>query len=324
MPFKGGKHIRSVSSHGRKFSWQKLFGTSAASPQPVVTCRVLYVHIPKAGGSAVNDYFSRRLGLENCAIHAEGLLRDPSADLSTVSQKQFISAHLTLPRLLEQINQPDRFVMTVLRNPLEQTVSHLAWMRYQAEKSQEAAFSKLPEYVQELVGKLAETDLSDPEGLDALLASLCPRERSFFDNCQTRYLTRQLNDPVNESQLAQAIQGLQAFNLVGLAEYMQDLFDCLSWRLGLPGADGARRVNVSRTKFGLDASNPAIGEVLEPYIRFDRQLYAEAKLHFFSSMFRFWQDVEKSGVDFINRKTLARAMSDRAARSVQVTGEKAR
>ena len=295
-----------------KLTAKWLFGRHEAPVRHELMPKVLYVHIPKAGGSAVNDYFRNQLGSEHCAIHAERVLQDKSADVPAVAEKSFVSAHMLLPRLLEQLNQTDRLIMTVLRNPLEQTISHLAWMRYQAEKNRQAAFEELPPHVQQLVIDLSEINLAEPKELEQFLGALGPRVIGFFDNCQTRYLSRQTTERVTEVQLQEAYNSLERFDIVGVAKYMQDLFDWLSWHLGLPPADGSRRVNVSQSKYGLDVANPELTEVLAFYIQFDQQLYCQAQRYFCTALFRLWELAERSGSGILNRKQLSALLAQRA------------
>lgn len=275
--------------------------------------KVLYVHIPKAGGSAVNAYFAERFGDGNCFAHAENRIQDGKSDDSKVKASRFVSAHLIYPRLRRHFSEQDRFTMTVLRTPMEQVTSHLAWMRYQTDARQKRAFGALPDFLKQLVDRMSRVDLGNPVTLEKFLGELEPRELTFFDNCQTRYLIPYVNGPLAPGMLARARRNLQALHFVGISERMQDVFDYLSWHFRLPPAEGGRRVNESRQKYGLDAADPALREVLKPYVALDEELYSEARRLFGAAMYDIWSRIEDERPGVLDRKLLHRALTGRSA-----------
>ncbi len=277
--------------------------------------KILYVHIPKAGGSAVNQYFTERLGKDNCLLHAENLLSDKTADHSTADTRRFVSAHLVYPRLHQHFSGQQRFVMTVLRSPLEQLVSHLAWVRYQTDIRQKMAFASLPEFVQQLARRLAKVNISNPRVLEKFLGELEPRELAFFDNCQTRYMVAYVNGPLAPGVVARAKRNMQAFDFVGIAERMPDVFDFLSWRFRLIPADGSVMVNRSRQKYGLDTSDPALCEVLRPYCAFDQEIYAYAKRLFAIKIYEMWLELSRQDASIINHGAIHQQLRRRCRAS---------
>lgn len=276
--------------------------------------KILYIHIPKAGGSAINAYFSERLGKTACLPHAENLLAGAPIEPSNAPDHRFVSAHMIYPRLRTHFVEQARFTMTVLRRPIEQTMSHLAWVRFQTDPAQKRAFSSLPDFLKDLAQRMKSTDLGNPVALEKFLAGLEPRELAFFDNCQTRYLVPNVKGPLAPGVVERARTNLQALDLVGIAEKMQDVFDVLSWRLGLAPAEGDRRVNPSRYRYGLDPTDEALREVLRPYVRLDEQLYEQACRLFGASVYKVWTEIDDRAGKIINRKrihdTLQRGVAD--------------
>lgn len=274
--------------------------------------KILYVHIPKAGGSAVNAYFAERFGDRECFPHAENRLNDKDADHSKVDRCRFVSAHLIYPRLRRHFADQQRFVMTVLRTPMAQITSHLAWVRYQTDAKQKRAYGALPEFLKQLAQRMSKIDLGNPVALEKFLEGLEPRELAFFDNCQTRYLIPYVNGALAPGMVARAKRNLQALDFVGISERMQDVFDFLSWRFRLAPAEGSKRVNESKQKFGLDAGDPALREVLKPYVALDEELYREAHRLFAAAIYGTWREVESARPGVIDRKLLREALQNNA------------
>lgn len=274
--------------------------------------KVLYIHIPKAGGSAVNAYFAERFGNGNCFPHAENRLQDSKLDHSKVDSSRFVSAHLIYPRLRQHFSGQDRFTVTVLRKPMEQITSHLAWVRYQTDARQKRAYGALPDFLKQLAQRMAKIDLGNPVTLEKFLGELEPRELAFFDNCQTRYLIPHVNGPLAPGMLARAKRNLQTLDFVGISEQMQNVFDYLSWHLRLSPAEGSRRVNESQQKFGLDAGDPALREVLRPYVALDEELYKEGRRLFGAAIYEVWSRIESERPGLLDRKRLHRALTQRS------------
>ncbi len=265
---------------------------------------ILYVHIPKAGGSAVNDYFQQRLGKAACLLHAENQFRGKKPDPASFSNFEFISGHLVYPNLKRHADSGDRFRMTVLREPLEQLVSHIAWIRFQTEPEQSRAFRSLPDNVKRLAERLTRFSPGNAEALESFMASLESPDLAFFDNCQTRYLLPQVKGSVAPGMLRRARRDLEGMDFVGLSEYMPDVFDYLSFRFGMKPAEGDMRVNESRKKYGLDSKDPAIRSVLRPWCGLDQQLYEFARMKFSLNLLEMWDVLDRSEGSIINRRAV--------------------
>lgn len=262
---------------------------------------ILYVHIPKAGGSAVNEFFLQRLGKTSCLPHAENKFRGKQPDPNRFSKFQFISGHLVYPNLKRHADDGNRFTMTVLREPVEQLISHIAWIRFQTEDAQSRAFRSLPDNVKRLAERLSRISPANPDALEHFLGSLKPPDLGFFDNCQTRYLLPAVKDVVGPGMLRRAKHNLQAMDFVGLSEYMPDVFDYLSYALALRPAQDNPRVNVSRRKYGLDANDAALKDVLRPFCALDLELYACARQAFGSRIFGMWDTLDEGRELVISR-----------------------
>jgi len=278
-----------------------LFDTKNGRMQPI-----LYVHIPKAGGTAVNEFFVQRLGKSACLTHAENRFRGQQPDPERVGKYAFISGRLVYPNLKRYADGGDRFKMTIIRNPIEQLISHIAWIRYQTEPEQRRAFRSLPDHVKRLAEGLSRFDPSNADALEKFLSSLKPPDIGFFDNCQTRYLIPNFKGVISPGMLRRARRNLEAMDFVGLSEYMPDVFDCLAWIFGLTPARDDRRVNVSRRKYGMDASDAALQGVLRPFCALDLELYASARRMFAARVFEMWEKMDAGRGLVIDRKKIRR------------------
>ncbi len=274
--------------------------------------QVLYVHIPKAAGSALNAFFIEQYGAQRCLPHAENRLSRPDRNIGEVEEYLYVSAHMAYPVLRGMLDLQSRFVMTVMREPIEQLISHIAWVRYQADPAQKHAYKALPPHVQGLVDRLSANDIANPVILEQLLEDMEHPELSFFDNCQTRYLHPPVRGPMGPGTVAHAKRNLRALDFVGVHDRMADVFAYLSFTLGLPPGSAGRRVNESKRKYGLDASDPAIREVLRPYVALDQELYETAQSLFAASMYRMLDQAQSLDPRVINRDVLARLIEHRA------------
>jgi len=269
---------------------------------------ILCVHIPKAGGSSINEFFAQRLGNAVCLPHAENKIRGKQPDPAKFKKYEFISGHLVYPNLRRHADDGERFKMTVVRKPVDQLVSHIAWIRYQTETEQSRAFRSLPDHVKRLAEKSSRFDLGNPEALEKFLGSLEPPALGFFDNCQTRYLLPHVKGVVAPGMLRRARRNLEAMDFVGLSEYMPDVFDCLAWIFGLKPERDDLRVNVSRRKYGLDVNDAALHGVLRPFCALDMELYAAARRIFAARVFDMWEKMDAGQGLVIDRKEIRKRL----------------
>jgi hypothetical protein len=241
--------------------------------------KLFFMHIAKAGGSSVNAYFSRQFAPDEARRHLES---DPAwrSDPSSLEQRCFLSGHVNSVAIDRHLALEGFRRVTVLREPLEQLVSHLAWIRRLAAPGEEERYEAHPPYVRAFADKLAATDLSDSGALEALVAGLTREERGLVDNCQCRYLTDTVPDWVRAEHVPAAVERLKWFHHVGFVDRLEAFLAEVARAMAWPLPVRMGRENVTREFFGL--ASPSAGQIaaLKPLTRHDEAILAVARRRF--------------------------------------------
>jgi hypothetical protein len=246
--------------------------------------RMFLVHIPKTAGSSVNAFMEDCLGERACVSHIEG---HPEWTFDTrpdtrFEDKVFLSGHVFLSDLLQKLTLRNTLVTTVLRDPIDQLISHIAWARRLADPDLKELFYQHATEIQHIATCLAELDLGSPVHLKKWASELSPEAQWLFDNCQVRYLTdRRQTDRgptgrVTQRDLLGAIGNLEIFDLIGRSDRVSSFLTKVAEKMRLERfrySDVNVRENVTKTKYGLDPRDPRIREALESLIQFDQALY---------------------------------------------------
>ena len=240
--------------------------------------RMVLVHIPKTAGSSVNAFMEDCLGERACASHIEGYpeWRFDNLPNSIFENKAFLSGHVYLFDLRNKLTLRNTLVTTVLREPIDQLISHIAWTRRLADSDKKELFYQHETAIQNIATSLAQLDLGSPVHLKKWASELSGEAQSLFDNCQVRYLTdSEPTGRVTQRDLLEAIGNLQSFDLIGRSERLPAFLTKVAEKMRLEcWSDSGLNVreNVTTTKYGLD---PRVREALEPLIQFDQLLYDE-------------------------------------------------
>lgn len=234
--------------------------------------RMLYIHIAKAGGSTVNRMLSRHFAPELSQVHIESTeewRKDPRA----LESREFLSGHLGLDVLDRRLNLKPFDLVTVVREPIEQLISHIAWIRRLAEPGEQERLEAHPPYIQSFAQKLSSYDLTEPETITRMIDELAESEFRLLDNYQVRHFTNPHNRPVNPADLELAKQALSRFRHIGIASNLDGFLAEVARDMQWPPMSPAGRENVTGNFFGLDRNNEALAEALQPLMRFDQSLY---------------------------------------------------
>lgn len=235
--------------------------------------KILFMHIAKAAGSTVNAFFTNHYSETQCAIHLESNEKWQS-NPDELKGLRFLSGHISLTVLSKKLNLDDYYKVTVVREPYAQLCSHMAWIKRLAMPGEEKRFKQHPEYIQVLARKLAATELTAPEQLKTLLATLTEREAKLIENCQTRYFTFvPPGRSVDKTDTRKAIEASATFDRIGITEsissFMKDVASDMSW----PEPDEGTHQNITQDFYGLDLSDSKTQEALRPLVKHDIELY---------------------------------------------------
>lgn len=240
--------------------------------------QIFFMHIAKSGGSAVNRMFAHQFARQASQEHIESTAmwrEDPTA----LENFDFLSGHLGLNALDQRLDLSRFHLVTVVRDPLDQLISHFAWIRRLASPGEESRFANHPPYVQSFANKLASHDLGSPRELGQLIGALEGHERGLVDNYQVRHFAPIRSPWVGPDDLRAARQALDRFRHIGVASDLDTFFKCIAEDMQWTPMPPTERVNVTSEFFGMDRNNPGLAEVLWPLMRFDQGLYDHILKH---------------------------------------------
>ncbi len=232
--------------------------------------KVFYMHIAKAGGTSVNEFFESHLGASNCFVHIEGKKWDP---LEIVENYKFISGHVRIQRIRQMIDLKGFYMFTVLRDPESHIMSHLAWVKGIAKDPSSRFFKSHTPEVQELALRLKQLDFEDITALTKFFETLSPQGYNLFDNCQSRYFLKESPSiKIDLEYWDKVEEGLQLFNTVGntsdLSGFSKSIAKELHFRPNLT-------FPISNVQKG---DKPQMDEefrnLVEPFVALDKKLIA--------------------------------------------------
>ena len=240
--------------------------------------RVLHMHIPKTAGTSLNAYLQTQFPAEAAVMHVESrILGFSPGEVEGLGDHRLYSAHLKWNTLADFFDLTQFFTVTVLRDPVRQTLSHLAWVKRLGAPDQKREFAAAPEYVRRIAERINTLSFVD------FVDSMGRHEINFFDNCQTRYLLPFHGEVrLEERHMPQALANLDRIDLVGLTEQFEAFLGLLAQQMNWQPPPDEVRLHRSDPRHIL-----AIGEQdaeaqarMDRLTYFDRQLYQHAKERF--------------------------------------------
>ena len=161
----------------------------------------------------------------------------------------------------------------MFRDPIKQTLSHLAWVKGIGDPERRAEYNRSPDYIKRTVERINSKDIVE------FLASMDYREKNFFDNCQTRYLLPFYGEvDLTESHVKEALLKLSSFDVIGITERFYESILLISFLMGLIPPEQENKKNISNKKFFIDIDNA--DEEIKRWFRkltfFDNLLYKYA------------------------------------------------
>ncbi|RUM44594.1 MAG: hypothetical protein DSY46_05155 [Hydrogenimonas sp.] len=152
--------------------------------------KFFYLHIPKTAGNFFNKFLSYQFNSFIDHIEVKKNLHNEK-DIEELQNFECYSGHIQFPIAKNKLDIEKRKTITILRNPIEQVISHMTFVRELAEDGEKERFKSHAKVIQEIAKKLHQTDLSNSKKIEKFINWLEKNEIWLFHDCQTRYLTIQ-------------------------------------------------------------------------------------------------------------------------------------
>lgn len=245
-------------------------GGFVSSPTKLSKRKLFFLHIPKTAGSSCNEYFVAHFGRSQTHIEAHR-----ASDYSgiEVDRLEFMSGHVRTFELMKYLDLGGFVRATLLREPLEQLLSHVKWVLYLCEDKSSDRYKRQPDQVKDLGGRLSEIDFFDAQSIERGFDALPQFGHLLFNNCQTRYLLN-APDPVymEPDHGFDAIDGLGFFDAVGVTSNIDGFIERIGQCLGVSFSAAFPVVNASRNAATFAVSD-ATARALAPFYRVDQMVF---------------------------------------------------
>ncbi|CAD5911605.1 glycosyltransferase family 92 protein [Planktothrix agardhii] len=171
--------------------------------------KTFFVHVAKTAGSSFNKFLHTYLhGNSHCESYRQSSQPWEFKNLDILKSWDFVSGHLGIQYFNKNFERDQYLLVTLLRNPFDQIISHVNWLAYIHQFDHNSRFYQShPDHIKKMGYNLCERDLTNPlEVIDFLL------ENKWLLNAQSSYFKTDSNN-------ADAIiENLLNFDLVGLTE----------------------------------------------------------------------------------------------------------
>lgn len=219
--------------------------------------RVIFDHLPKTAGQAVNAWLTSSLG-SGCVTpnligdHRE-LIRRYGGEYSV------ISGHLGFHG--EGLDSRYRY-LTCFREPIDRAISWIFFVLKNHEKDQ----------LRELWVEAERFFETDGNELGAIF-------KGYINNPYVEHFAAaiDMDCSTDDQKLENALRVVESYDVWGLYEQMPRFLADVADLIGLPAPETLARVNVTRERLGVNQINDSLRARLEELNALDLQLYAELK-----------------------------------------------
>lgn len=230
---------------------------------------VLFLHIPKTAGSSLTDAFCFSFPHFVRDGHLPG---SPWRGILEGSEPFFVSGHFPFATIADVIERSEVFSFTVLRDPWEQVVSHIRWVKAYGDPEREEKLSEIDPSIAEMAKKLWPISLDDVGGLQTIIQA---SGGSPFRNLQTLFLrqSRDLSSP--ECAVAEAMENLARFDLFFVLEDLAEGVRLMDEKFG--PLEPVKRSNRALLEERPNFNDRAVRDFYGDLIALDLELYDQAK-----------------------------------------------
>ncbi|MGB3404536.1 MAG: hypothetical protein WBA77_17765 [Microcoleaceae cyanobacterium] len=183
---------------------------SCESRQQDYQKKTFFIHVAKTAGSSFNQFLRTHFrGDDHCEKYRNNGQQAQFKEIDKLRSLDYISGHLTYKEFKRDFKREDYFLVTLLRNPIHQVISHLNWVYHVGEDVDSDFFKSHPRHDQDIILSVRQKNLSNPKEVIQALSE----HKGLFLNNQSRYF--QTQNKLNEKNI---IENLSNFDLVGLTE----------------------------------------------------------------------------------------------------------
>jgi hypothetical protein len=262
--------------------WRRWLPAALAGAERALPPRLVFLHLPRTGGTAIQHRLESLLGEEDIARIE--LPPDFLAQLAELRSTRVVLGHFFYPvvRLLG-----DAEVATVVREPVERSISTWEYLQWRATHPDHRLLvarqiTRLEEFLEdpELLVHVRDNQtrlLGAEYDVEAIVASM---EAGEVDLVEARRLAAQAEEaPADAAMLARAKGRLERMSLVGVTEELPDFVQRLERTLGLPGGPAPKPDNATpaaTVALREEAYDESIRRRLAELNAFDAELHAFA------------------------------------------------
>jgi hypothetical protein len=219
--------------------------------------RILFDHLPKTAGQAVNAWLNDALGAGCVTTNLVGDHRDLIRRYG--GQYSLISAHVHF-RNAESLDPRYQYI-TLFRDPVDRAISWCFYVANDVESTRDTFHLK--------DGAIRFLASDGVESSPQFLASITNPYTEHF--CR---ITGDGSEP-DEERLANALMALKQYDVVGVYESMSRFVADVAGLVGLPPPTEIARVNVTSKRSTVDGISPALRQRIVSLNQLDLRLYAE-------------------------------------------------
>lgn len=251
---------------------------------PVEDRKLVFLHIPKTGGTTLHHHFSRHFAPEEiCPERFSNLAAIPP---ERMARYRYFSGHFNFDEL--HLIPGPRYVVTVLRDPIERILStYYFWKRHKPEVV-EAQGLQGPAVARagDLAAFLGSNDPAVTDAIDNTMARYLAGRVNVAHDGGYRYVVANAGMQVTELQVMhRATAHLLALDYFGFTAHLNEVYGRVSLVFGMPQLSQLGRMN-AREEI-TDALGPAEEEEVTPELMaklrgltmLDRELYRLARAH---------------------------------------------
>lgn len=234
--------------------------------------KIIFIDIPGAGGDSVNQFFAEIVDPKRCVINFEknSLWSTEEEKVKISADYDYFSGHVSYADLRTNLYLNDVNVFAFLRDPREQIIDYLEFIRSLSDPSLEGTLDKYPECIKKLSRKLSLVDFSNQDCVSSFVKNLDPEEFSVLDNPQTRYLRSCKNNKnVDSEDVLDAVKTLKSLSAFGLFGRMTSDLKLISNLFGVEQVDYFCIKELTSVK-------ETSSDNLDLFISFDLELYKVA------------------------------------------------